>query len=94
MNSSRCLAKESPLRVRLMLISGDSKRCALLEGLAAEPATTGRPLLPWWDYRKVPLADPGGIHFYNNGVREAMSGSIRPFLRNGLNTGELSPSGA
>ena len=38
--------------------------------------------------------DPGGIHFYNNGVSEAMSGSIRPFLRNGLNTGELSPSDA
>jgi hypothetical protein len=47
-----------------------------------------------WNIGKVPLADPGGIHFYNNDVRDAMSGSIRPLLRDGLNTGELSPDSA
>ena len=30
---------------------GDSKRCELLEGLASEPAPTGRPLLPFLPVR-------------------------------------------
>jgi len=30
---------------------GDSKRCELLKGLASEPATTGRPLLPFLPVR-------------------------------------------